>query len=68
MVRRPAAAISTPSTSGSSIRSTGPRPSCEYPIFSTKIALMHHGRLVVGVSSASVYGELAFGEIGIGAG
>ena len=39
----------------------------EYPMFSTQIALMHHGRLVVGVSSAPVYGELAFGEIGVGA-
>ena len=28
---------------------------------------LHHGRLVVGVSSAPVYGELAFGEIGVGA-
>jgi len=39
----------------------------EYPMFSTQIALMHQGRLVVGVSSAPVYGELAFGEIGGGA-
>ena len=39
----------------------------EYPMFSTQIALMHRGRLVVGVSSAPVYGELAFGEIGVGA-
>jgi histidinol-phosphatase len=36
----------------------------EYPMFSTQIALMHRGRLIVGVSSAPVYGELAFGEIG----
>jgi histidinol-phosphatase len=35
----------------------------EYPMFSTQIALMHRGRLVVGVSSAPVYGEIAFGEI-----
>ena len=39
----------------------------EYPMFSTQIALMHHGRLIVGVSSAPVYGELAYGEIGAGA-
>jgi histidinol-phosphatase len=38
-----------------------------YPMFSTQIALMHRGRLVVGVSSAPAYGELAFGEIGVGA-
>lgn len=35
----------------------------EYPFFSTQIALMHRGRLVVGVSSAPVYGELAYAEI-----
>jgi histidinol-phosphatase len=39
----------------------------EYPMFSTQIALMHHGRLIVGVSSAPAYGELAYGEIGVGA-
>jgi histidinol-phosphatase len=39
----------------------------EYPMFSTQIALMHQGRLIVGVSSAPVYGELAYGEIGVGA-
>jgi histidinol-phosphatase len=39
----------------------------EYPMFSTQIALMHRGRLVVGVSSAPAYGELAYGEIGTGA-
>ena len=39
----------------------------EYPFFSTQIALMHRGRLIVGVSSAPVYGELAYGEIGVGA-
>jgi histidinol-phosphatase len=39
----------------------------EYPMFSTQIALMHRGRLVVGVSSAPVYGELAYAEIGVGA-
>ncbi|HVF17822.1 MAG TPA: inositol monophosphatase family protein [Steroidobacteraceae bacterium] len=39
----------------------------EYPMFSTQIALMHKGRLIVGVSSAPVYGEIAFGEVGSGA-
>jgi len=39
----------------------------EYPMFSTQIALAHRGRLVVGVSSAPVYGELAYAEIGAGA-
>lgn len=39
----------------------------EYPMFSTQIALMRRGRLVVGVSSAPVYGEIAYGEIGVGA-
>ncbi|MET0535768.1 MAG: inositol monophosphatase family protein [Steroidobacter sp.] len=39
----------------------------EYPFFSTQIALMHRGRLILGVSSAPVYGELAWGEIGQGA-
>jgi histidinol-phosphatase len=38
----------------------------EYPFFSTQIALMHRGRLIVGVSSAPVYGELAYGEISQG--
>ena len=36
-------------------------------MFSTQIALMHRGRLIVGVSSAPVYGELAYGEVGVGA-
>ena len=35
----------------------------EYPFFSTQIALMHRGRLIVGVSSAPVYGELAYAQI-----
>jgi histidinol-phosphatase len=39
----------------------------EYPMFSTQIALMHRGRLVVGVSSAPAYGQLACGEVGAGA-
>lgn len=39
----------------------------EYPMFSTQIALMHRGRLLVGVSSAPAYGELAYAEAGVGA-
>src|ERR1700733_6397212 len=39
----------------------------EYAMFSTQIALMRRGELVVGVSSAPVYGELAFAERGCGA-
>src|SRR3954468_10999796 len=39
----------------------------EYPFFSTQIALMHRGRLIVGVSSAPIYGQLAYAEIGVGA-
>lgn len=37
----------------------------EYPMFSTQIALMHQGKLILGVSSAPQYGaggELAYGE------
>jgi histidinol-phosphatase len=39
----------------------------EYPMFSTQIALMRGGRLVLGVSSAPLYGELACAERGAGA-
>jgi histidinol-phosphatase len=39
----------------------------EIPFFSTQIALMRAGRLVLGVSSAPVYGELAWAEAGGGA-
>lgn len=39
----------------------------DYPMFSTQIALMHRGRLVVGVSSAPAYGDLAWAETGVGA-
>jgi histidinol-phosphatase len=39
----------------------------EYPMFSTQIALMQRGRLVLGVSSAPVYGETAWAERGQGA-
>lgn len=37
------------------------------PFFSTQIALMRAGRVVVGVSSAPAYGELAWAESGGGA-
>jgi histidinol-phosphatase len=39
----------------------------EYAMFSTQIALMRNGQLVLGVSSAPVYGELCFAERGRGA-
>jgi histidinol-phosphatase len=39
----------------------------QYPFFSTQIALMHRGELICGVSSAPVYGEIAYAEIGRGA-
>ena len=39
----------------------------EYPVFSTQIALMRRGEIVLGVSSAPVYGELAYAERGGGA-
>jgi histidinol-phosphatase len=39
----------------------------ECPFFSTQIALMRSGHLVLGVSSAMVYGELAWAEQGGGA-
>jgi histidinol-phosphatase len=37
------------------------------PFFSTQIALMRRGELVLGVSSACVYGEMAWAERGSGA-
>ncbi len=37
------------------------------PFFSTQIALMRGGRIVLGVSSAPAYGELAWAERGAGA-
>jgi histidinol-phosphatase len=37
------------------------------PFFSTQIALMRRGEIVLGVSAASVYGELAWAEKGRGA-
>jgi histidinol-phosphatase len=39
----------------------------EYPMFSTQIALMRRGEIVLGVSSAPVYGELCYAERGRGA-
>jgi histidinol-phosphatase len=39
----------------------------EYSLFSTQIALMRAGEIVLGVSSAPVYGEVAFAERGCGA-
>ena len=39
----------------------------EYPMFSTQIALMRRGELLLGVSSAPAYGELAWAERGHGA-
>jgi histidinol-phosphatase len=38
-----------------------------YPMFSTQIAVMQRGRLMLGVSSAPVYGETAWAERGSGA-
>jgi histidinol-phosphatase len=38
----------------------------EYPMFSTQIALMRRGELVLGVSSAPVYGEVCHAERGYG--
>ena len=39
----------------------------ECPFFSTQIALLREGRVVLGVSSAPAYGELAWAERGCGA-
>jgi histidinol-phosphatase len=39
----------------------------EYPMFSTQIALMRRGEIVLGVSCAPVYGEIAYAERGLGA-
>lgn len=38
-----------------------------YPMFSTQIALMRGERIILGVSSAPVYGQLAYAERGRGA-
>ena len=39
----------------------------QYPFFSTQIALMHQGEIVLGVSSGTMMDELAWAEIGRGA-
>lgn len=39
----------------------------EYPFFSTQIALMHHGELIVGVSNGVMFNELAWASKGQGA-
>ena len=39
----------------------------EYPFFSTQIALMHEGEIIVGVSSGTMMDELAWAEKGAGA-
>ena len=39
----------------------------DYPLFSTQIALMHRGEVVVGVSSAAQFGETAWCRRGCGA-
>jgi histidinol-phosphatase len=39
----------------------------QYPMFSTQIALMHNGRLVLGVSSGTMFDELVWAERGCGA-
>ena len=38
-----------------------------YPFFSTQIALMHHGQIIVGVSSAPAFEEIAWAQRGQGA-
>jgi histidinol-phosphatase len=38
-----------------------------YPFFSTQIALLHQGQVVVGVSSAPAFDEMAWAERGLGA-
>ena len=39
----------------------------QYPFFSTQIALMHHGEIIMGVSSGTMMNELAWAEKGQGA-
>ena len=39
----------------------------QYPFFSTQIALLHAGEIVLGVSSGTLMGELAWAEKGTGA-
>jgi len=38
-----------------------------YPFFSTQIALLHRGKPLLGVSSAPLFNELAYAEVGRGA-
>ena len=38
-----------------------------YPFFSTQIALMHHGEIILGVSNAPIFDEIIFAEKGKGA-
>ena len=38
-----------------------------YPFFSTQIALMHHGEILLGVSNAPIFDEIIFAEKGKGA-
>jgi histidinol-phosphatase len=39
----------------------------QYPFFSTQIALMHRGQIILGVSSGTMMNELAWAETGMGA-
>ena len=39
----------------------------QYPFFSTQIALMYHGEIILGVSSGTMMGEVAWAEKGHGA-
>ena len=39
----------------------------QYPFFSTQIALLHQGELIVGVSNAPAFGEIAYAGVGTGA-
>ena len=39
----------------------------QYPFFSTQIALMHNGQIILGVSSGTMMGELVWAEAGQGA-
>jgi histidinol-phosphatase len=39
----------------------------EYPMWSTQIALMQDGEVILGVSSAPIYGEIAYAQRGRGA-
>jgi len=39
----------------------------DYPFFSTQLALLHKGRIILGVSNAPIFGELARASLGQGA-